>query len=270
MTSHGRILHAGGLRWARNGCESPDKGGCRRGPSVTTRRSPTRSALSTRLIVRGCGRLCGRGHDGVSGSAAPKLPRRCGSGDPAQKSPGSRSETQYAATASALPRRWRWELRVPWPRIERNSARRLGRRHLTRRRSLLMHQITSIPAEMSPSEAQTPLPVPVHRVVADPAPPGRPASAPPARRPQPLPGERRHGTRGRVRSPVDDVIGRSQKPPQGLGATARRHYTGPPWQAPPPAIEPPWDLERRLLSRAMRWQLEDRSLIDGNETVVFS
>jgi formyltetrahydrofolate deformylase len=30
------------------------------------------------------------------------------------------------------------------------------------------------------------------------------------------------------------------------------------------------DIERTVLARAVRWHLEDRVLVDGNKTVVFS
>jgi hypothetical protein len=98
-----------------------------------------------------------------------------------------------AATASALPGRGLWESCVPvTPKRYENSVRRLGRHHLTHRSAFMIHRITSVPASKTPSEAQTPHPIPVIRVVAVTSPPGRP--------PQRLfwPPE---PTRGRVRPP---------------------------------------------------------------------
>src|SRR5262245_44488400 len=97
-----------------------------------------------------------------------------------------------AATASALSGRWRWEPASPLPRFREIRLVALGRRHLTRRSTALVHRITSVSAWGTSSGAQTPPPARFPRW--SPVPPlsGRPTTA----------DFGRSRTRGRVRSPV--------------------------------------------------------------------
>jgi len=91
-----------------------------------------------------------------------------------QRKPREQVRDPDAATVPALPGRWLWELCIPvTPKRSENSVRRLGRHHLTHRSLFMMHRITSVSASRTPSEAQTPPPIPVFGVVAVTSPPGR-------------------------------------------------------------------------------------------------
>ena len=119
---------------------------------------------------------------------------------------------------------------------------------------------------MTPSEAQTSLPVPGYGVVAVTAPPGRPDQADPNGPPA--------GTRGRVRPPV-------LKPYRTPGPASTAAAAGPPYTAPV-SPSPPREaatllvccpdrrgIERGQEQRAVRWHLDDRVLVHGNKSVVF-
>ena len=132
------------------------------------------------------GRLA-HARQGIANLEQKKAPR-AGAGGPAAFG---------AATASALSGRWRWEPASPLPRFEIRLV-ALGRRHLTRRSTALVHRITSVSAWGTSSGAQTPPPDRFPRW--SPLPP-LPAAPPGRLRPS--------GTRGRVRSPAAQRIGRA-------------------------------------------------------------